>query len=1284
MTKLKDLIEIPDRVHRGDFVLKLTDGLATAEDRRRTLDSYVVTDQLRRSFDDALSFIRSAVEGDGGRSKAAYLHGSFGSGKSHFMAVLHLLLSHDADARSIPALAPVVAAHDVWMQGRKFLLVPFHMIGASSMEAAVLGQYVDYVSRLHPDAPMPGVFVSESLFHDAQEMRRSLGDESFFARLNEGQSQAAASGWGTLASKGHWDASSFDAAIEAPAGDARRSKLVGALVDRFFKSYRQVAGASSAVREGQELTEGFVDLDTGLAVINAHAQELGYDALVLFLDELILWLASRVGDLDFVSREGQKVSKLIESTRADRPIPLVSFVARQRDLRELVGESVPGSEKLSFVETLKWWEGRFHQISLEDRNLAAIAERRLLRAKDPAAHRQLEAAFQKTLKTRPEVIETLLTREGDRKLFQQVFPFTPALVTVLVALSSVLQRERTAIRVMLQLLVDQRETLELGHLIPVGDLWDVIAEEAEPFSDEMRRHFENAQRLYTQKILPLLEKEHGLEPGHGDKLPVDDPRAERLRNDGRLLKTLLLAALVPEEPSLKELTAERLEALNHGTIQAPIAGREKHEVMRRMKSWASRVGELKISEGAGQPILSIQLSGVDTEAILDRARVADTPGARSRKIREMVFAQVGEGIHEQVDSVSRFTYVWKGTQRQAEVVFGNIREMSDDQLRHVGRTDRVLIDFPFDPGHSPADDQARLQKFRDQHGSARTLAWLPRFFSHEALRDLGTLVVMDHVLTSDDRFRQSSEHLSAVDRAAARNLLENQRSALRHTLEQYVLGAYGVATPPPGSLNDSHEQLAPFHSLDDGFEPRPSAGRDLGEALRNVLAQRMEYVFPAHPDLGPELVEKRDVRKVHEEVRRVFEQPEDRLAVDHLPMRLLMKRIAEPLRLGTMHETHFVLDRHWRRHFDGVAAGARPTVGRLRERIDEPDAMGLPTLLQNLILLVWAEQTDRVFRFGGPVDPSLDDLRDELTVEEQDLPSEDEWRASTELAGHLYGSGYGSRLKSAANVARFVGEVKDQASEQEPHARSLVEQLRRRANEFGLGEVERLRVAKQTAELTSELARARPEEVPSILASARLKDTPQACARSLKTAEALCRQMENLKWHLLSSAFGLTDARRPEGEALRARLVEALSRNEMARALGPELDRLEIEAADLLARTVTTSEPLPRTAGAGESTPIGQGVAEAVVAASVAERAVAPMAPMEGAPADGAPMDGAPADGAPMDGAPAEGAPLEGAWHRRRLSSMQDLADLKKELEAALRDDGALEIQFRPVPEENR
>ncbi|MGI8814391.1 MAG: hypothetical protein ACR2G2_03615 [Pseudonocardia sp.] len=98
------------------------------------------------AFDEALGLIGSALSE--GRSKASYLHGSFGSGKSHFMAVLHALLRGDLQARSRPELADALAKHR-WLGGTNFLLVPYHLIGAESLEAAVLGGYVNHVRVAH-------------------------------------------------------------------------------------------------------------------------------------------------------------------------------------------------------------------------------------------------------------------------------------------------------------------------------------------------------------------------------------------------------------------------------------------------------------------------------------------------------------------------------------------------------------------------------------------------------------------------------------------------------------------------------------------------------------------------------------------------------------------------------------------------------------------------------------------------------------------------------------------------------------------------------------------------------------------------------------------------------------------------------------------------------------------------------------------------------------------------------------------------------------------------------
>ena len=286
MTYIKDLIDISERVHADDFVLRLSEGVEHPEE---TLRQYVVTVDLAKRFDEALGLVQSALEEN--KSKGAYLHGSFGSGKSHFMAVLLLLLRNNPAARSIPELATTVAKHP-WVQGRKFLLVPYHMIGAGSRSPPSWVTHAEHVRRLHPDAPIPAVFQSEKLFADAAGLRAAMGDVPFFEKLNAAATSTG--GWGKL--KAGWDASRFDQALKAAPGSDDRRSLVSALVATFFRSYGDVAQASG---------EAFVDLEEGLSVISAHAKSLGYDALILFLDELILWLASRAADTAFISREAR-------------------------------------------------------------------------------------------------------------------------------------------------------------------------------------------------------------------------------------------------------------------------------------------------------------------------------------------------------------------------------------------------------------------------------------------------------------------------------------------------------------------------------------------------------------------------------------------------------------------------------------------------------------------------------------------------------------------------------------------------------------------------------------------------------------------------------------------------------------------------------------------------------------------------------------------------------------------------------------------------------------------
>ena len=106
--------------------LKLTEGLQHPDETART---YVATEALVNALDQSLTLVDSALRD--GRSKATYLHGSFGSGKSHFMAMLSLLLSgHEAAWRN-PAFHALRQKFE-FVGNQKLCQLSFHMIGAQT------------------------------------------------------------------------------------------------------------------------------------------------------------------------------------------------------------------------------------------------------------------------------------------------------------------------------------------------------------------------------------------------------------------------------------------------------------------------------------------------------------------------------------------------------------------------------------------------------------------------------------------------------------------------------------------------------------------------------------------------------------------------------------------------------------------------------------------------------------------------------------------------------------------------------------------------------------------------------------------------------------------------------------------------------------------------------------------------------------------------------------------------------------------------------------------------
>ncbi len=327
----------------------------------------------------------------------------------------------------------------------------------------------------------------------------------------------------------------------------------------------------------------------------------------------------------------------------------------------------------------------------------------------------------------------------------------------------------------------------------------------------------------------MLEDQHGVQLEHDRARADTDPelaqRLQRCTNDDRLLKTLLLAALVPEVETLKNLTPARLAALNHGTIRSPIPGREGQIVLNKLRTWNSLVGEIRISDDAVNPTITMQVVGVDTESIIEKARAYDSPGNRVRKLKETFLEALGMPMAtNQDDFFLPYTFVWRGTRRTCDVRFENVRELPVEALQAHSDRWQIVIDRPYDSdGHGPTED-ARVQQFQASHGSTRTLVWLPVFFSRQAQAELGKLVILDNLLRGEN-LDQFARHLSLQDRVTARSLLESQGNALTAKLKQTLEAAYGMREPAPEALDTSHELAERrFCALFSGFVPQPPIG----------------------------------------------------------------------------------------------------------------------------------------------------------------------------------------------------------------------------------------------------------------------------------------------------------------------------------------------------------------------------------------------------------------------------------------------------------------------------
>ncbi len=751
-------------------------------------------------------------------------------------------------------------------------------------------------------------------------------------------------------------------------------------------------------------------------------------------------------------------------------------------------------------------------------------------------------------------------------------------------------------------------------------------------------------------------------------------------------------------PALRRLTGARLAALNHGSVRSRTvpAG---DVVVRRMRDLQAAFPSEIRSDGEADPVFSLHLSDLDIEPLLDAVAEEDKAGVRRVWLRDRLWEAIGVRDGQ---FVAEKEIVWRGTRRIAEFVFGNVRDradLPDEQFTPATAGNvRFVVDYPFDDGdHYPSDDYHRVEELRRSGVTAPTLVWLTDFFSDQRRAQLGRLMRITFLLERD-RLADYTGTFPPDDRAKVRRQLEVARDTLTDQLTGALAEVYGLARPtdanPGPEVPDGRHVL----SLQPEFaQPREEGGKGFEANVLHLADGMFSALYPKHPDFGPDRTGKRnavtpgELRTALEWITRAMDEGGRANNVDSHHLKTV-KRIVEPLELGTVHDGPLVMRSDWRARINQAAAAHQQRgdldVEDIRSWITKDlGYAGLDRLTGNLLVAAYALLDDRAWVLrGGPEReaPALQEIGAGWSLRAQPLPSDEEYAAARDRAARLFGVTAKPALY-ARNVNRLADDLRARAEAWERNVAGVRTSLDRHAPLLGLDEpgASRTAILREAAGLLARLSRHGGDATALVRELAAF--SPTAGERDLNTAMGSAGEvlaaLDGTDWPALRNVHGLTG--REDGVGDRARrlfteIAQAARASEFDRSLVQVLSGVREQAnaiinAALRVESVVTDPPPP----------VAQDVrvSEPEVATS---HPVVPPQPevLPGTPADSSdPSTDTAGDGAPPRRSGRRLIPAGGDATALEQRLAVQLAAVQEEIRAfrAAHPDAGVEIVWQPV-----
>lgn len=783
MTELtiRQVFDLPSDIPR--CIVKIQD-FDDEQTLRQNIRDYVITDTVADEMKRLVNrIVASCVRHEAGEGH--YIHGSFGSGKSHFMAILGLILENKAaiwtkDHRAIEAIEQ---HHRAWLADHPILIVPVYMLGqTTSLQAACYNA---------ANARLRSLGLPPCEFSDADRVIASLRSE--------------AERYGDVVYEQFEKATGFSRKrIDKMAGgdQARRDELA-----RQILAYRD----PTRTERVQLYPDKFSD---GMAALTRHAQEHGFAGIVFLIDELILYLTGKAGR-EYLEEFNDLVA-LADNSALDRAVPLWVLVAKQRNIQETVPDDT-GQQHI--YEAMDHHKDRFPETTeLADTELVPIVQERVLRVQ-PGMERQLGSAIEETLDKLSENVRDTLVHDFTLDDFRSLYPFHPALIRTLIDVTARLSRERAAIRLLYELLIERHPNLPVGGLIPYASLFDVVFLPHGLSGGSVNEELMAVHQTYYERLAPLVEGMY--------------EEREQVRRAELVVKTALLCGL---SRSMREaITVERILHLNYQDLRGRTPFGSYQAIASILSELDNRSELVHFTPNRTNPALGVVTitlaSGAQLSDVLKRVQV-------NWRQRLEAFTDLMKDLLDhpiQGGAIPNYERLWRGSQRRGEVRFANVARFSLDGMT-VAEDDEftLFIDYPFDADVSQARNRAESRQVIDQARNRLPPApvgfWLPAEFTPDDMRDLIEYAKMIEIASNT---RQYLQEYGRTQREDLETKLAGQKRTKARTLRERLEVVYKGPEAAVSFLDP-----AITTSLD---------AETLSDALDRIADTICDHLHPHHP-----------------------------------------------------------------------------------------------------------------------------------------------------------------------------------------------------------------------------------------------------------------------------------------------------------------------------------------------------------------------------------------------------------------------------------------------------